>query len=55
MNGIHQPRTDGLIGIIGATGLEIGLLKKIELTEKERVESSRFFWGVFYGKELGLV
>ena len=55
MNGIHQPRTDGLIGIIGATGLEIGLLKKIELTEKERVESSRFFRGDFSGKEFVLV
>lgn len=55
MNGIHQPRTNGLIGIIGATGLEIGLLKKIELTEKERVESGRFFRGHFSGKEFVLV
>jgi len=56
MKGIHQPRIDGLIGIIGATGLEIGLLKKgIELIEKERVESGWFFRGHFSGKELVLV
>ena len=55
MNWIHQPRTDGLIGIIGATGLEIGLLKRIELIEKGRVESGRFFRGHFSGKEFVLV
>jgi len=56
MSQIYQPRADSPIGIIGATGLEIGLVKKrIELIEKERVGNSRFFRGHFSGKELVLV
>jgi adenosylhomocysteine nucleosidase len=56
MSQIHQPRTDRPIGIIGATGLEIGLLKKkIELIEKQRVGNSRFFRGHFSGREIVLV
>ena len=56
MNQIHQPRTNSPIGIIAATGLEIGLLKKrIELIERERVGNSRFFRGHFSGKEFVLV
>ena len=55
MNHIHHPRTDSLIGIIGATGLEIGFLRKrIELIEKGRVGSGRFVRGRFSGKELVL-
>ena len=55
MNHIHQPRTDSLIGIIGATGLEIGFFRKrIELIEKGRVGSGRFLRGYFSGKELVL-
>lgn len=55
MNYIHQARTDSLIGIIGATGLEIGFLRKrIELIEKGRVGSGRFLRGHFSGKELVL-
>ena len=56
MNHIHQPRTGGLIGIIGATGLEIGFLRKrIKLIEKGRVGSGCFFRGHFLGKEFVLV
>lgn len=56
MSRIHQPRTDRPIGIIGATGLEIGLLKKkITLIEKQRVGDSRFFRGQFSGREVVLV
>jgi len=53
MSRIRQPRTQGSLGIIGATGLEIGpLRKRVELIERERVGSSRFFRGRLYGKEL---
>ncbi len=53
MNHINQLRTDRPIGIIGATGLEIGLLKKgIKLIENERVGNSRFFRGQFSGREV---
>jgi len=56
MSQIHQPRADGPIGIMGATRLEIGLLRKrIEVIEKERVGDSCFFQGRFSGKELVLV
>ena len=56
MNHINQLRTDRPIGIIGATGLEIGLLKKgIKRIEKERVGNSCFFRGQFSGGEVILV
>jgi len=56
MNYTYQPRTDSLIGIIGATGLEIGFLsKRIELIEKGRVGSGCFLRGHFSGKEFVLV
>ncbi len=56
MSRIHLKRTDGLIGIIGATRLEIGLLKKrMERVEKGRAGKSRFFRGRLSGKELVLV
>jgi adenosylhomocysteine nucleosidase len=56
MSRIHLRRTEGLIGIIGATRLEIGLLKKgMELIEEGRAENSRFFRGSLSGKELVLV
>ncbi len=56
MSQIHQLKTDRPIGIIGATGIEIGLLKKhIKPIEKERVGSGRFFRGDFSGREVILV
>jgi adenosylhomocysteine nucleosidase len=56
MSQIHQPRTDRPIGIIGATSLEIGLLKKrIKRIEKQRVGNSCFFRGHFSGREIVLV
>ncbi|UCD71300.1 MAG: 5'-methylthioadenosine/S-adenosylhomocysteine nucleosidase [Syntrophobacterales bacterium] len=56
MSQIHRLRSDSPIGIIGATEIEIGLLKKrFELIKKERVGNARFFRGYFSGKELILV
>ena len=56
MSRINLRRTDGLIGIIGATRLEIGLLKKgMERVETGRTEKSHFFRGRLSGRELVLV
>lgn len=56
MSRIHLRRTDGLIGVIGATGLEMGPLKSgMEGVEKGRVGESRFFRGRLSGKEIVLV
>jgi adenosylhomocysteine nucleosidase len=56
MSEVHQPEgVKGRLGVIGATRLEIGALKKgIKPVERERVGSSRFFRGDFSGKELVL-
>lgn len=55
MSEVRQPGVEGPLGVIGATGLEIGALKKgIEPVERERVGNSRFFRGDFSGKELVL-
>jgi len=52
----RHPRTDGLIGIIGATGLELEFLRRrIDLIEKGRAGTGRFFRGHFAGKELVLM
>lgn len=56
MSRIHLGRTDGLIGIIGATGLEIGLLKRgMKLIAKGRAGKGHFFRGRLSGKEIVLV
>ena len=55
MSEVGQPRIEGPLGIIGATRLETGGLKKrIEPVERERVGTSRFFRGDFSGKDLVL-
>ncbi len=56
MTQARYPRTDGLIGVIGASGLELKLLKRgIDLSEKGRAGNGRFFRGRFSGKELVLM
>jgi len=52
----RHPRTDGLIGIIGASGFELELLRRqTDITEEGRAETGRFFRGNFAGKELVLM
>lgn len=56
MSRIHLRRSDGFIGIIGATGIEIGPLKRrMERVEKGRLGKSHFFRGRLSGKEIALL
>ena len=55
MSEVRQLRIEGPLGVIGATRLETGGLKKrIEPVERERVGTNRFFRGNFSGKDLVL-
>ena len=55
MSQVRNPVVEGPLGVIGATGLEIGALKKgIEPVERRREGNSRFLRGDFSGKDLVL-
>jgi adenosylhomocysteine nucleosidase len=52
----RHPRTDGIIGIIGATVFELEFLRRrIDIIEEGRAETGRYFRGNFAGKELVLM
>ncbi len=56
MSEVHQQKIDNLVGIIGATRIEVGSFRKrLELIEKERAGGARFYRGRFSGKEIVVV